>query len=135
MRKLGGDKKGQGLQLSTIILIVLGIAVLVFLIFGFYTGWSNLWERITNFAGGKSNLDTIKQGCAVACTGQAQSDWCNDVRTVRFGKEVTVAGVNDGKAYKSRTGTCEDFVTKSKEYPGLSVDSCGITCPLPTTTP
>ena len=42
------NKKGQNLTLGTIILIVLGIAVLVFLIFGFYTGWNNMWSKITN---------------------------------------------------------------------------------------
>jgi hypothetical protein len=127
MRKLG-DKKGQGLQLSTIILIVLGIAVLVFLIFGFYTGWSNLWDRITNFAGGKANLDTIKQGCAVACTGQYENDWCSEQRTVRFGKEVTIGG----EKVKTSAGTCNDFVkgknSDDYEAAGLVVTPCAIEC-------
>ncbi len=37
------NKKGQQLTLGSIISIVLGIAVLVFLIFGFSTGWKNLY--------------------------------------------------------------------------------------------
>jgi hypothetical protein len=129
MRKLGDNKKGQGLQLSTIILIVLGIAVLVFLIFGFYTGWSNLWDRVTNFAGGKSNLDTIKQGCAVACTGQSQSDWCNDNRTVRFGQQVEIKVEGKEKNVTTTVGSCRDFVANKDNFPGLNVAPCGeITC-------
>jgi len=133
MRKLGDNKKGQGLQLSTIILIVLGIAVLVFLIFGFYTGWTQLWDRITNFAGGKSNLDTIKQGCAVACAGQNVDDWCTNKRTVKFGQEVEV----DGEKVKTASGTCKDFTKASNEdkYPGLNVEACAeITCPVASST-
>jgi hypothetical protein len=134
-----GDKRAQEMTLGTVILIVLGIAVLVFLVFGFSTGWSNLWDRVTNFSGGSSNLDTIKQSCALACTGQSTDAFCNEVRTVKFGGEKQAW---DGTAIvnsKTATGTCSDFAKNEKaenstgvevpKYPGLSVASCpSISC-------
>jgi hypothetical protein len=62
------NKKGQELTLGTIILIVLGVVVLVFLIYGFSTGWGNLWQRLTGLGGGKVNVDTIRTACDLACS-------------------------------------------------------------------
>ena len=41
------NKKAQQMTLGTIIAIVLGIAVLVFLIAGFSMGWENLWDKVS----------------------------------------------------------------------------------------
>lgn len=71
------------MTLGTIIAIVLGIAVLVFLIFGFSTGWNNLWSKVTAFGGGDVNIDTIKQACALACNGGVDA-YCNQVRIVNY---------------------------------------------------
>ena len=90
------NKRGQNLTLGTIILIILGIAVLVFLIFGFTTGWGNLFDRFKNFAG-TSNVDTIKQACELACVGENKAQFCTDVRSVNWG---------DGN---ETTGTCKEF--------------------------
>jgi hypothetical protein len=110
MRKLGGDKRGQNMTLGTIILIVLGIAVLVFLIFGFSTGWSNLWSKITAFGGGSANVDTIKQACILACNTDATTRFCQEAQTVKF---------TDGSKIR---GSCENL----KGELGISCDiSCG----------
>jgi len=62
------DKKAQGMSLTTIILIVLGLVVLVFLIYGFSTGWKNLWDTVTQYTGGGSNVDAVKSACMLACS-------------------------------------------------------------------
>ena len=51
------NKKGQGLSINAIILIVLGIVVLVFLILGFALGWGNLRDKV--FSSNKVGLFTI----------------------------------------------------------------------------
>ncbi len=76
MRKIRGDKGAQGLSLTTIILIVLGIVVLALLVWGFSTGWSNLWEKINIFGGGEVNVDTVKQACILACNTNAINKYC-----------------------------------------------------------
>jgi hypothetical protein len=83
------DKKGQQLTLGTIILIVLGIAVLVFLIFGFSTGWGNLWDKITQYTGGSDNLGVVKQACAIACSTNSQPDFCKTRAVVENGKKLS----------------------------------------------
>lgn len=102
------NKAGQQMTLGTIIAIVLGVAVLVFLIFGFSTGWNNLWDRVTAFGGGTANVDTINQACALACSTQSSSAYCNQVRTVKF---ATAIGVDEN---------C-DSATPTR-------DSCSSTC-------
>jgi tRNA(His) 5'-end guanylyltransferase len=76
------NKKGQQMTLGTIIAIVLGIAVLVFLIFGFSTGWNNLWEKVTQFGGGDVNVDTVVQACALQCSTGNEYGFNNEQRTV-----------------------------------------------------
>ncbi len=121
------DKKGQQMTLGTIIAIVLGIAVLVFLIFGFSSGWNNLWDRVTSFSGG-ANVDTIVQACALKCSSGDKYGFCDQTRTVKFGEEVEIAEgcknvatpfVGDSKR-KSCKATCSGLVGSSK----IKVASC-----------
>lgn len=71
------NKKGAEMTVGTIIIIVLALIVLVVLVYGFTTGWGNLWAKITGFFGGtKSNLATVVQGCKVACASGSTVDYC-----------------------------------------------------------
>ena len=123
------DKKGQQMTLGTIIVIVLGILVLVFLIYGFSTGWGNLWDRITNLGGGESNLDTISQACALACTTNAKADYCTVSREIRVGTEVPVGDVEKS----TFSATCEDLATDDEyaKVPGLNIEDCSQLCDAP----
>ena len=76
------NKKGAEMTIGTIIVIILALVVLVFLIFGFTTGWSNLWQKIINI-GSQSNVQTHVQACQIACTTQSVYDYCKS-RKVRF---------------------------------------------------
>ncbi|MCK4649768.1 hypothetical protein KAT36_00910 [Candidatus Pacearchaeota archaeon] len=114
------NKKGQQMTLGTIIAIVLGIAVLVFLIFGFSTGWTNLWDRITAFGGGEANVDTIVQACALKCATQDVYGFCIANQTLKIGK-----GEDDIKE------SCNILATNDK-YKKYGIKSCpGIACPGP----
>ena len=141
------------MTLGTIILIVLGIAVLVFLIFGFSTGWTNLWDRVTAFSG-KSNIDTIKQACVLACAGNSQAAFCTDIMTVKYGDTVESWKVEGSGAdskfvldkVKTSSATCNQLAKNEKQtvtigevadaqekilskYPGVNIESCSrITC-------
>ena len=104
------NKKGQGLSLTTIILIVLGLAVLVFLIFGFSKGWGSLWDTITQAGGGSSNVDDVKRGCELACSTQSEDAYCREVRRVNYGN----------KEWES--GSCKIFETQGK--PAIKLAGC-----------
>lgn len=91
------------MTLGTIIMIVLGVVVLVFLIFGFSTGWNNLWDRVTAFGGGSNNVDTVVQACALRCSSGDEYGFCQEVRKVTL---------EDGK---SASETCKGF-TESLEF-------------------
>lgn len=79
-------KKAQNITITTIVIIVLALIVLVVLVLGFTGGWSNLWTRISSFFGG-ANVDSVVQACQVACTTEAQNDYCVRMRNVKFGKD------------------------------------------------
>lgn len=119
--KRGWNKKGAEMTIGTIVIIVLAVAVLVFLIFGFSTGWTNLWSKITAFTGGGANVDTVKQACVLACNTQNKYDFCELTRTVKFGDK------------KTATGTCNNF-TKQVDIEGetekrtVGVEPCPNLC-------
>jgi hypothetical protein len=92
------DKAGQQMTLGTIIAIVLGIAVLVFLIFGFSSGWNNMWSKVTQYGGGDSNVDDVVRGCELACTGNNKNAYCVQDRIVNF--------ADDSEDYR---GTCSSM--------------------------
>jgi len=98
------------MTLGTIIAIVLGIAVLVFLIFGFSTGWNQLWDRVTAF-GGTSNVDTIVQACALQCSTGNQYSFCTENKTLKTGEGDPVKNscnglVSSGYGIESCPGLC-----------------------------
>lgn len=105
------NKKGQGLSLTTIILIVLGLAVLIFLIFGFTTGWGNLWGTITSIGGGGANVDDVRRGCEVACAGQSEYAYCGQTRKVTY----------EDKTWES--GSC-----RTLESGKIKISACTISC-------
>jgi hypothetical protein len=98
------NKKAQGMSISTIILLILGLVVLVVLILGFTVGW----QKILPWIGGGNNLDTLKNACGMACSTGAQYDFCSVTRQVKD-------GVND-----KFEATCNDLATKqtyvSRQY-------------------
>jgi hypothetical protein len=113
------DKKAQEMSVGTIIIIILALLVLVFLVFGFSQGWGNLWDKITNWGGGQSNVQTIIQACNIACdTGGGNTGYdYNFARTVNFGKvyvngaqtSVTANNVTCGNL---KQGFCVNMTTK-----------------------
>ncbi len=65
------NKKGQGLSVNAIILIVLGLFVLVILLLGFTVGWSNILPFVST-----NNVDKIATACELACSTSSQFDFC-----------------------------------------------------------
>ncbi len=125
------DKAGQQMTLGTIIAIVLGIAVLVFLIFGFSSGWNNLWDKVTAFGGGDVNIDTIEQACALACSTQSSSSYCNQARIIKFGEDISVDEEDCTDAIGEETAsscssTCEDLSSDSVDR--ISIAPCPGLC-------
>ena len=86
------NKRGQNLSLTTIILVAIGIVVLVILIWGFSSGWGNLWSKATSYFGGGNNVDTIIQSCALACTTESEHDFCTLKRSVKIDAGVEAKG-------------------------------------------
>ncbi len=104
-------KKGQDLSLTTLILIVLGVVVLAMLIFGFTTGWSNLWDRINIFGG--NNVDSIQNACILACTSQNNYDFCKLERTIKFGEKIPKMVGEEKEYFNTVIVTC-DKLAKGK---------------------
>lgn len=79
------DKKGAELTVTTIILIVLGVLVLVFLIIGFSIGWSKIFPYISP----SNNVDDILRQCQSACNGQSKYNFCTSIRSVQTDSDIT----------------------------------------------
>jgi hypothetical protein len=76
------DNKGQELSTTTIILIILGVAILVILIIGFTTGWS-FFNNILK----PTNVDSVVQDCQSACGTNQKFSFCSADRTLRVNEE------------------------------------------------
>ena len=82
------NKRGQGLSVNAIILIVLGIIVLVLMILGFTLGWSKILPFIST-----NNVNNMVTSCSAACSTNSQFDFCSSKRELKADevnlKEVT----------------------------------------------
>jgi len=97
------NKKAQGLSVTTIILIVLGLIVLVLLILGFTLGWSNLRDFVIK----PNNVDTIVQQCGIACNTDQKFAYCTESRELKTKEE------------RLRDVTCFSLAEKKSVY-GIS---------------
>ena len=103
------NKRGQGLSVNAIILIVLGVVVLAVLIAGFALGWKN----IAPWLGGGNNVDTLVTTCGVACSTNSQFGFCIDKRDLKAGDDSI------------KDVTCNYLAEEQKKY---GVASCGNIC-------
>ena len=91
------NKRGQGLPVNALVMIIIAIVLLVVLIYGFTVGWGNLFQNVLIFGGGKVNVQTIVSSCQISCTTQSIYDYCTKVRNVVFdAKEKAVPLTCDG---------------------------------------
>jgi hypothetical protein len=74
------NKRGQGMSISTVILLILGLVILVVLILGFTMGWSKLLPFISG-----NNLEGVKNACTIACSTNGVYDYCGVEREVKDG--------------------------------------------------
>tara|TARA_B100000315_G_C14162226_1_gene400591 strand:+ start:178 stop:573 length:396 start_codon:yes stop_codon:yes gene_type:complete len=72
------NKRGQGLSVNAIILIVLGVVVLAVLIFGFTVGFGKILPFISS-----NNVDVIVNSCDTACTTNSVYGFCTQERTLK----------------------------------------------------
>ena len=99
------EKRGQALSINTIILLILGIIVLVFLILGFTLGWN----KISPFIKPSNNVKEIQQSCGVACSTNADYDYCYVKRELKTDEETL------------KDVTCNYLVQKQTKY---GIDLC-----------
>lgn len=110
------NKKAAEMAIGTIIVIILSLVVLAVIVYGFTTGWTGLWQRIQGVGGGESNVQSVIQGCQLACVTQSSYDYCTLKRNVIFGNET-----------KDGSYSCYDLQTN--ESLGAGLESCvAITC-------
>jgi len=109
------DKRGQGLSVNAIIMIVLGVVVLVVLIIGFTIGWAKLLPFLST-----NNVENIKTSCSVACTTGSTYDFCTQSRTLKADDLPT--------GEEEVVGNCSFFTTGN--YTKYGIGACPSTpCP------
>jgi hypothetical protein len=116
------NNKGQDLSTSTIILIILGIAVLVILIIGFTIGWQKVVPWLSS-----NNVDTIVNQCQASCTTSDTYGYCSLNRTLTASDLPNDA---EGKAQKNVINTC-NFFSNDENYLKYNIGKCPSLCPTP----
>ena len=114
------NKKGQEMTLGTIVAIVLGIVVLVLLIWGFSTGWTNMWDQIAGRTSG-SNVQLRIADCENDCNNNEKSSWCSEKKDLRFFDDKGDSKKISGSCYQfSVGGVIDDVLLPS----GLGFKKC-----------
>ena len=103
------NKRGQGLSINMIILIILGIIVLVAVILGFATGWKPLKDLISP----SNNVGDIASKCQIACATDQKFNYCFEKRNLKTDED-------------DLKGTSCYTLTKNSDY-GIE-DCLGIKC-------
>lgn len=111
------NKRGQGLSVNALILIILGIVVLAVMIIGFTMGW----QTFAFWLGGDNNVNTIVTQCTAACSLGSVYDFCTRERILK------APDLPEGE--KQVEGSCHFFAT-TPIYSRYGIDDCsGFKCP------
>ena len=121
------EKKGD-MTIGTLIAIILGLVVLVFLIVGFTGGWKNFIGKLNIQGNADSTISDYESYCNTACSLGSESNYCYTALELDWGDGYTNTestcyeiGENNGKVIATNG---EDVVTKI-----VGIDSCpSITC-------
>jgi len=106
------NKRGAAMAINTIILLVIGIAVLVMLILGFTMGFSKVLPFLSS-----ENVQSIVEGCRTACLTSAKYAYCTQNRTLIDESE------------NPYIGSCLQFTTNDS-LKVFGIEECpSITCP------
>ncbi|HLD55730.1 MAG TPA: hypothetical protein VJB35_05715 [Candidatus Nanoarchaeia archaeon] len=111
-------KRGQGLSVNAIILMILGVIVLAVLAIGFTTGWKTFTPWIK-----QNNVDQIAQACQIACSTGAKYEFCTASRVLQI--EKTIEGTTD-EQLKDENGNLlfeKDKVPQVPIYKNISFES------------
>jgi hypothetical protein len=123
------NKRGQGLSVNAIILIVLGVVVLAVLIFGFTVGFG----KILPFISSGDNVETIKTACSTACSTSNTLGYCTTPREIKI-DDATLGIINKDKKEADKLKSGESYSCQALlGYSGLGVQDCKSICPTPQT--
>jgi len=100
------NKKGQNSTIAVTIAIVLGIALIVFLIWGFSTNW-NMFKS-TSSAYGSSTVDIVKDACRSQCDNGFDTEFCIVEKDV-----VLADGTSDKLTCPALGVTCDNAAVTS----------------------
>jgi hypothetical protein len=124
-------KKGAEMTIGTIIIIILALVVLVVIIYGFTTGWSNLWDKLTNFGSQKENVQTIVDSCNIACSTGSTYDYCTKTRTINFkvGDDIYTNSLVTCRLLEGEVIGTLKGKTETKPLASTGLSCLGISCP------
>ena len=107
------NKRGQGLSINAVVLIILAVAVLVALVLGFVLGWDKImpWLKPDN------NVAQVAQDCELACSLGNTYDYCSK-KMKMFAEEIP-----DGIEM-----TCNDFSKDTNYRENYGIKSCPGLC-------
>ena len=131
MKKRVMNKRGQELTLGTVILLVLGVIVLVFLILGFSKGWNYVFDKLGFLP---DDLNSAAQVCETyAASDNLKLSFCQFRELTINGKEgwYNCEGIYDvavgslGEDIRFGRGSCDDsaeynFCLQLKETEGTN---------------
>lgn len=78
------NRRGAEMSVNTIVLIVIGVLVLLFLIIGFSVGWSRIGDLLIR----DNNIGDLTQHCTTACSSSSLYDYCTQKKDLKVEDET-----------------------------------------------
>ncbi|MBS3090692.1 hypothetical protein J4433_02890 [Candidatus Pacearchaeota archaeon] len=103
------NKRGAETTIGTIVVVILAVVVLAVVIYGFSTGWNNLWERIKFFTPAAESIDAVITKCNTNGLAQLDTVFCCEKKSVI---------ISDPKNPEKKT--CKEL--KSEGYTRITYD-------------
>lgn len=85
-------KRGMEMAISTLIAIVLGIALLALIIVMLTSNWQKFQDTIKNYIG--TDEQSIRDACEVQCSMGKEHDFCCEKKNLRPRREVKCPELN-----------------------------------------
>lgn len=106
------NKSGQGLSITTLILIVLGVVVLVVVILGFTIGFENIIGKFRLVP----ELEPVAQLCQTSVQQGFETSYCKDFKEVKIGGKTQYVNCDySGLAFEGKGGITCDVAPKDTE--------------------
>lgn len=111
MEKRMGKRGQEGVTLTTLLLIILGVVVVAIIILGFTTGFGFIFDKFKLAPG--QDLQAVVTGCELAASNELRADYCSTFKEVEINGEKQFVNCEDSRVQSNMGADSKGLITCS----------------------